>query len=267
MGLFEALVLGIVQGLTEFLPISSSGHLVIVPALLDWPQPSLIFDATVHLATLVAVVAVFQSDIRSMIVAWWRGLLHRKPLETVEARLAWWVVLGTIPGVLVGILFQQTLEDLFSSPRAAASFLLVTALIMVVAELFGGRRREMRSLKWYESLLIGVGQAAAIAPGISRSGATISTGMYLGLNREAAARFSFILAIPIIAGAWLVQFIDFFRQGAATAEVSLLVVGFAAALVSGYLAIRFLLAFLRQRPLYVFAAYCVVAGILTLIFL
>lgn len=267
MGLFEALILGIVQGVTEFLPISSSGHLVLLPAALGWSSPSLVFDATVHLATLVAVVAVFWHDIIRLIVAWWQGLLRGQPLEKVESRLAWWIILGTVPGVLTGLLLEKPIEFLFTSPRAAGAFLLLTALLLVLAEILGRRRRDITGITWLDSLLIGIGQAVAIAPGISRSGATISVGMYCGLTRESAARFSFILAVPIIAGAWLMQMVKLVGHGSLSAEAPLLLVGFVAAAVCGYASIRLLLAYLRKRPLYPFSVYCVVVGILALTFL
>ena len=264
MGLFQALILGIVQGVTEFLPISSSGHLVLLPAALDWSSPSLVFDTTVHLATLVAVVAVFWHDIIGLIVAWWQGLLRRQPLETVESRLAWWVILGTIPGILAGVLLEEPIEFLFTSPRAAGAFLLLTALLLVFAEILGRRQRDITTITWLDSLLIGIGQAVAICPGVSRSGATISVGMFRGLTRESAARFSFILSVPIIAGAWLMQMVKLVGQGGLSAEAPLLLVGFVSAAVCGYASIRLLLAYLRKRPLYPFSFYCVVVGILAL---
>jgi undecaprenyl-diphosphatase len=267
VGLLEALVLGIVQGMTEFLPISSSGHLVILPAALGWDSPSLVFDATVHLATLLAVVAVFWRDLLMLIVAWWRGLLAGQPLKTTESRLAWWVIVGTVPGILAGLFLEETFESLFDSPNAVGAFLLLTALLLVLAEIFGRRQREFRGVTWLDGLFIGIGQAASIAPGLSRSGTTISVGMFCGLSREAAARFSFILSVPIIAGAGLVQLINLLRYGNPTAEAPLLIVGFIAAAVCGYAAIRFLLAYLRRRPLYPFALYCLVVGILAITFL
>jgi undecaprenyl-diphosphatase len=265
VGLFQALILGIVQGATEFLPISSSGHLVLVPAALGWVSPSLVFDATVHLATLVAVVAVFWNDLLGLIVAWWQGLLRGHPLETTESCLAWWVILGTVPGILAGLLLEKNIELLFATPRAAGAFLLLTALLLTLAEVFGRRRRTLPEMTWLDGIIIGIGQAAAIAPGLSRSGTTISVGMFRGLTREAAARFSFILSVPIIAGAWLVQLFNLVRYGSPSAEAPLLVVGFVAAAICGYASIRMLLAYLRKRPLYPFAVYCVVVGALAII--
>jgi undecaprenyl-diphosphatase len=267
MRLFQALILGIVQGATEFLPISSSGHLVLVPAVFGWDSPSLVFDATVHLATLVAVVAVFWRDVLGMIIAWFQGIRRCRPLQSVESRLAWWVILGTIPGILAGLFLGDTFESFFDSPRAAGAFLLLTAVLLVLADILGRRRRDIYSIKWWDSLLIGIGQAAAISPGLSRSGTTISVGMFSGLTREAAARFSFILSIPIIAGAAVVQFAEMIETGSFSAEAPSLAIGFIAAAISGYAAIRLFLAYLRKRPLYPFSVYCVIVGGLAVIFL
>lgn len=267
MGLFQALILGIVQGLTEFLPISSSGHLVLVPAALGWESPTLVYDAVVHLATLVAVVTFFWKDLGHIIVAWWQGLWNRQPLQEVESRIGWWVILGTVPGILAGVLFKDTFESFFTSPPAVGGFLLATAFLLVLADIIGKRQRGFSEMTWWDSILIGIGQAAAITPGISRSGATIAVGMYCGLSRETAARFSFILAIPIIIGAGSMNVYDLFRQGDAGAEAPALIIGFIAAAVCGYAAIKILLAYLRRRRLYPFAIYCLIVGILAVIFL
>ena len=265
--MFQAFILGIVQGVTEFLPVSSSGHLVLIPAVLDWNSPALVFDATVHLATMLAVVLVFWKDIRDIIIAWFGQLKLGKPFATTESRLGWWIIIGTIPGVLAGLLLKDTFEDLFGNPRAAGAFLLVTAIVLVLAELLGKRKKNLDSMSWLDGLLIGIGQAVAIAPGISRSGATITVGMLRGLTRESSARYSFILALPIIFGAWLVQFYDIIGQGGLSAEIPVLLVGFFSAGITGYLAIRWLLNYVRQHRLYPFAVYCLVIGILAIIFL
>jgi len=261
------LILGIVQGATEFLPISSSGHLVLIPAFLGWAQPPIVFDATVHLATLIAVVAVFWRDIAVLVAAWWRGIKSGRPFQAIEARLAWYVILGTIPGILAGVFLENFFESLFGSPRAAGGFLLLTALLLLLAELLGRRKRELYGMNWLDSLLIGIGQAAAIAPGLSRSGTTISVGMFRGLTRDAAARFSFILSIPIIAGAGLMQLSKLLGNNGAASQAPELLVGFFAAAISGYAAIRLFLAYLRKRPLYPFAVYCTVLGAVAIIVL
>ncbi len=267
MELFQAFILGIVQGATEFLPVSSSGHLVLVPATLGWNAPSLVFDTTVHLATLLAVVAVFWRDLLGLIVGWWQGLRRGQPFQTIESRLAWWVILGTVPGILAGILLKETFESLFASPQAVGAFLLLTALLLVLAEVFGRRRRELTTMTWLDSLFIGIGQAVAIAPGLSRSGTTMAVGMFRGLTRDAAARFSFILSVPIIAGAGLMQLVTQASNGNISAQAPELIIGFLVAAICGYAAIRLFLAYLRKRSLYPFAAYCVVVGVLSLMLL
>lgn len=261
----QALVLGIVQGLTEFLPVSSSGHLVIVPALLGWGESPLVFDTTVHLGTLLAVVAVFWRDIGRLLSAWWQGLRRRRPLETGEARLVWWIMLGTVPAALAGLLLEDRFAALFSFPRAVGGFLLLTALLLLLAEVLGRQRRALGEMTWLDALLVGLAQAAAIAPGLSRSGATMATGMFRGLARESAARFSFLLSIPIIAGTGLMQLFKLVRGGQWQSEVLPLVLGFLAAALSGYAAIRLLLAYVRRRPLYPFAAYCAIVGLVALL--
>jgi undecaprenyl-diphosphatase len=267
MNLLQALILGIIQGSTEFLPISSSGHLVLVPAVLGWQPASLAFDTTVHLGTLAALLAVFWRDLLRLLVAWWAGLRRGRPLETADSRLAWWILLGTIPAALAGLFLESTFEALFASPRAVGGFLLLTALLLTLAELLSRRQRNLEEVTWLDSLLVGIGQAVAIAPGLSRSGTTMATGMFRGLTREAAARFSFLLAVPIVAGAGLAQLARLIKDGELQAEVLPLLVGFVAAAVVGYAAIHFLLSYLRRRPLYPFAAYCAVVGVLAILLL
>ena len=296
MNIIQALILGILQGATEFIPISSSGHLVLVPWLLDWPEPGLVFDTIVHWGTLVAILAVFWRDIVALARAWarslsgskiaLRGLLNprfgpgsddpgRAKLDLLslakcspdqpEARLAWLIILGTLPAALIGFLWEDFFESLFSSPGWVAALLLVTGGILALSERLGKRRRSLGDLGWLDSVLIGLAQGLAIAPGISRSGATIAMGLLRGVEREAAARYSFLLATPIIFGAGLLQLVELFRAGAGGAQLVPLIVGFLAAAISGYLCIKFLLAYLQRGRLYVFATYCWLAGGVSLI--
>mgnify|MGYP005852696483 CR=1 FL=1 len=264
MSIVQALVLGIVQGATEFIPISSSGHLVLVPWFLGWPEPGLAFDTVVHWGTLVAVLAVFWRDLVALARAWARSLVERQ-LNPTEAKLAWLIIAGTLPAALTGFVWEGFFEGLFGSPGRVAALLLVTGAILTVSERLGKRQRSLGDLSWLDSLLIGLAQGLAIAPGISRSGATIATGLLRGVKREAAARYSFLLATPIIFGAGLLPLADFFRAEAVGAQFPSLVVGFLAAAISGYVCIKFLLAYLQQGRLYVFATYCWLAGIVSLI--
>ncbi len=268
MNLIQGIILGIIQGLTEFIPVSSSGHLVLVPWALNWPAPSLLFDTMVHWGTLLAVITYFWRDWLAVIRGFFSSLTTRGPwnaapggrLAALDSRLAWGIILGTLPAVVLGVLFDEFFESLFGTPVAVAAFLFVTALILIVSERLGQRTRELDTLKIPDALVIGVAQALAIAPGISRSGATIATGLARGLTREAAARFSFMLSAPIIAGAGSQQLLKLLLSNEPAPDLTVVIAGFLAAAIAGYLCIRYLLAYLRQGKLYVFAAYCVVIG-------
>jgi undecaprenyl-diphosphatase len=272
--LWQAIVLGLVQGLTEFLPVSSSAHLVLVPWWLGWQAaPSLVFDTTLHLGTLVAVLAVLYGDVWRIVTAW-LGSLTGRSARTAEARLGWWLILGTIPAVILGVALQSFFERLFDSPPRVAGLLLVTGLILALAERFSRPTGKLLAqLGWRDAVLVGLAQAVAIAPGISRSGATIAAGLARGLHRAEAARFSFLLSIPIIFGAGLQQLAKTVLGRAhpassaalASEPALLLLVGFVVAALVGYLAIRFLLSYVQRRSLYPFAIYCWVVGIASLI--
>lgn len=263
MTLLQALLLGILQGATEFLPISSSGHLVIVPALLGWPDPGLLLDTVLHLGTLAAVVIYFWRDLVRLVMATWQSLRQRS-LADPQARLAWALVIGTLPAALLGFLLESTFERLFGMPRAAAAFLLGTAVVLVVAEFLARRERSLEHITWWHALAIGGAQALAIAPGLSRSGMTMAAGLLLGYRREEATRFSFLLSIPIILGNGGYQLLKAVRGGPGGTEVAVLGAGFLAAAVTGYLVIAGLLAYVRRRSLWPFAVYCAVLGLLVL---
>ena len=264
MNLFQALVLGVLQGATEFLPVSSSGHLVLLPWLLGWDSPSLAFDAVVHWGTALAVIVYFWRDWITIAQAVFRSLLDRS-LADSQARLAWFIVLGTIPAALIGYLLNDFFESMFGRPAAAAGFLLVTAVILALSERLGRRERGLDTLTWRDALLVGLAQALAILPGISRSGSTIAAGLARGLRRKPAARFSFLLATPIILGAGLLQVLDLVQMGGWAGQAPALVVGFVAAGAVGLSCIHFLMRYLQHRRLYPFAVYCAVAGVVCLL--
>ena len=263
MDILQALILGIVQGATEFLPVSSSGHLVLVPWWLGWNPPGLVFDTTLHLGTIVAVIVYFYRDLLDIVVAWLHGLAGRG--MTPKAWLGWWLILGTIPAAVLGFLFEDFFESMFGTPPVVAALLVVTGVILAVSERLGRRRRALDKLGWLDAVIIGCAQAVAIAPGISRSGTTIAAGLLRGLRREEAARFSFLLSIPVIVGAGLMQLLHLAREAQPAGQTTLLAIGFVAAAVTGYVAIRFMLRYLEQRSLYPFAIYCWVAGAVSLI--
>jgi undecaprenyl-diphosphatase len=266
--IIRAIVLGIVQGATEFIPVSSSGHLVLVPWLLGWPSQSLLFDTMLHWGTLVSILVVFGRDFLTIIGAVLRGLARRS-LREPEARLGWYIVAGSIPAAGVGLFFKDFFEALFASPTAAGGFLFLTAAVLVISEQIARRAtasRGLEQMRWRDAIGIGVAQAIALAPGISRSGMTIATGLASGFRRDVAARYSFLLGTPAFFGAGLLQLIDVLREDATqvTAQVPELAVGLIVSALTGILAIRFLLAYLRKRSLYIFAIYCVIAGALVI---
>jgi undecaprenyl-diphosphatase len=260
----HALLLGLLQGATEFIPVSSSGHLVLVPWLLNWPEPGLAFDAVVHWGTLLAIGVYFWRDLTLVASAWLQGWRARSWPDP-KGRLAWLILIGTLPAVALGLLLEDWFEALFGAPGAVSAFLIVTGLLLAGSERLGRRESGEEQLKWWDALLIGLGQAAAIAPGISRSGATMAAGLLRGMRREAAARFSFLLGTPVILGAGVLQLAKLAMSEQVEEEWRTLVLGFAAAAASGYLCIRFLLRYLRRRSLYPFALYCCVAGMVALV--
>lgn len=269
MNIIQALILGIVQGLTEFLPISSSAHLVFVPALMG-VSPGVAFDAFLHLGTLTAVVGYFRREIWALFKGFFRsladipggGFICAVRLDPSK-RLAWLIIIGSIPAAVLGYLFKKFFEDLFSSIPVVALLLIGTGVLLAAAELVKRGRKTAQDMSLRDGLIIGLAQAAAIAPGISRSGATISAGLFLGLERELAARFSFLLSIPAILGATILQFKGISAGFHGNAAVFW--TGFAASAICGWLAIRILLRIIRARVLWGFALYCVLAGACVLV--
>ncbi len=267
MTLIQSIILGIIQGLTEFLPISSSAHLVITPYLLGWNIPAqdgFIFDVLVQLGTLLAVIIYFRDDLFHIIKAVIEGLIRRRPFAEADARLGWLLVLATIPAVVVGIFFKGLVESAFASPLAAGLFLVGTAVLLILAEWLGKRKRKMDSLNWLDAVVVGIFQAVALLPGISRSGATISGGMFRNLERPSAARFSFLMSVPVMIAAGTVAIVDLIGSPTPTGQIPTLLVGFVMAAVVGYLAIRWLLGYLSRRSLFIFAVYCLGVSLLVI---
>lgn len=272
MDIIQALILGIVQGLTEFLPVSSSAHLVFMHSLTG-VEPSLAYDTLLHIGTLVAVVAYFWKDIIQMLKSFFSSLVDIPKGQFLQGikddqfkKLAWFIIIGTIPAGLAGILLKDFFESLFSNVIAVGFFLIITGFLLWGSEMVSRKIVDKKSLKKMnikEALIMGTAQAAAIAPGISRSGSTISAGLFLGLERELAARFSFLLSIPAILGAALVQTKDI-TSILDISTVSALA-GFLAAIITGYLAIKLMLKLVKERDLLIFAYYCWIVGPLAII--
>lgn len=268
MTVIQSIFLGVVQGLTEFLPISSSGHLVVIPYILGWDIPAeeaFLFDVLVQVATLAAVFAYFWTDLLGVGRALLQGIRTRDLVSDPEARLGWQIILATIPAGLIGLAFKSQVELAFQSPIATAVFLFGTAGLLLISEYAGKRTRQIEDITWLDALWIGTFQALAILPGISRSGATITGGMTRNLKRSPAARFSFLISIPIMLVAGLLASMDLLRAPNMLSLLPVYIPGFIAAGVTGYYAIRWLLGYLRSHPLYVFAIYCFILGIITLV--
>ncbi|MDO8885437.1 undecaprenyl-diphosphatase UppP [Candidatus Oleimmundimicrobium sp.] len=259
MSLFQAVILGIVQGITEFAPISSSAHLVLIPDLMGWAQPDLSFDVMLHLGTLTAVICFFRSEISELFIAFVNGFKKKTARQKPECQLAWLIIIGTIPAIFIGLLFQDFFEGLFSNPLTVSLLLMVTGTFLWISEAASKKLRVLDDISLSDTLIIGLAQGCAIAPGISRSGATIAAGLFRGLNRDSAARFSFLLAIPIILGAVILKTGDFICLYGEQKSMPLLA-GFLAAAVSGYLCIKYLLNYLKKGRLTIFAYYCWFVG-------
>lgn len=260
--LWQAAVLGVVQGVTEFLPVSSTGHLILVPAIFGWHGgivDSLQFDVALHVGTLAALLGVFWSDWMRLLHAGLRSIAHRS-LSEANAKLAWLIVLATLPAGAAGLLFQRHVETSLRSPLIVGITMVAVGIVLAAADHWGRRTREELTLGWLAALGIGIAQAAALIPGVSRSGSTIAAGMAVGLTRPAAARFSFLLSTPILLAAIGKGAVDVLRQGITLGEAGVFAVGMVTAAVSGYLCIRLLLGFLRTRSLWPFVVYRVVAG-------
>ena len=254
MNLASGIILGIVQGITEFLPVSSSGHLVIASKLLGLPA-NVPFDVAMHFATLLAVCVFFARDIFEIVKAF---LVDRR-LDNPHFKLGLLVIVASIPTAIIGFSLKDTFEAMFSSLPAVGLFLMLTGLLILTAERYGKARKDIGKINFLDPLIIGIAQGCAIAPGLSRSGTTISASLLMGLERKLALRFSFLLSIPAILGA------SIFKSKAILHNVSFpLIAGFIAAAISGYLAIWLFMKMIEKKDIRIFAYYCFIVGILTI---
>lgn len=256
MELLQALLLGIIQGLTEFLPVSSTGHLLLAEWLMGLSPErfGLPFDAALHLGTLTGILAVFWRDFLTMAQSILMAAAGKTPANNPALQQAGALVLGTVPAVVAGLLLEETVATTLRSPLVVAAMLVVFGGVLLWVERASSQGRDLPDLRWRDALLIGSAQAVALVPGVSRSGVTIAASMALGLRREAAARFTFLLSAPIVAGAGGKQLLDVLRQSGLE-SLDLLAVGMVTAGVVGYLAIRFLLRYLASHSLDIFAFY------------
>ena len=281
MKLLSAAVLGIVQGLTEFLPISSSAHLILVPWLLGWKPEGLVFDVSLHVGTAVAILAYFWRDWVRLASEALRGILAGRPFDNPQRKLAWLLVVGTVPAGIVGILFEKQVEETLRSPVITVVTLAILGGVLYLGERRSRRNRSLEDYSWADAIWIGLSQALALIPGVSRSGITISTAMLRDSDRSAAARFSFLLATPITVGAGMLEGWRFIKAiQASTLAVSpgpanamnmnwaVLAVGVSCAAITGFLCIRYFLRYLQTRTFIPFVIYRIVlAAVVLLLYL
>lgn len=266
MNILQAIIIGIVQGLTEFLPVSSSAHLVFAQNILG-VESSLAFDIFLHLGTLIAVLWFFRYDIIKMLKSWWlsigdilQGRFRQGFYDDPYKRLAWYVILATIPVGIVGVLFEDSVDALFAGALyVPAFFLFVTGTILYLSQRMASGNINLHNITKKEALFMGLGQACAILPGLSRSGTTIAAGLTIGLDKEFAAKFSFILSIPAIFGAFVFKLKDI--GAAMDANFLPIFVGFIASILAGYFAIKWMLDLIQNKSLDIFAYYCWIVGI------
>jgi len=267
MTIWQAFILGIVQGVTEFLPISSSGHLVITPYLLGWKIPEaqvFTFDVLIQMGTLIAVIIYFWKYLWKIVIAVVKGLIDKKPFGSQDAKLGWLVVLSTIPALLGGLFLKDQVEAAFHSVQITAVFLLVTALLLWVAERLSKQMKKMEDLSTLDAFIIGCFQVLAIFPGLSRSGSTIAGGILRKLKREEAAKFSFLMSIPVMLGAGVMSINDLLEVPNLTEFLPVVLVGFITSGIVGFISIHWLLKFLNKNKLWIFSIYCVVISLVTL---
>jgi undecaprenyl-diphosphatase len=262
MDAFQAIILGIVQGLTEFLPISSTAHLRLVPAFAGWDDPGTAFTAVVQLGTMAAVLLYFRNDLWNIARAWLRSLRDPEARGTLDARLGWYLIVGTIPISILGLAFKDKIETDARQLVLIGIALIVLGVILEIAERVGRKEREVESLTMKDGILIGVAQACALVPGVSRSGSTISAGLFLGLTREAAARYSFLLSVPAVVLSGLFELKDVGDGGGAGALPTIIATIFA--FIVGYASIAWLLKYLTKHPVTIFVVYRIVLGVVVL---
>ena len=263
MTIFQAIVLGLVQGLAEFLPISSSAHLALTPWLLGWQDPGLAFDVALHVGTLVAVLWYFRAEWVAMARAA-LDIARRRRVDSEETRRVLHIVIATIPGALAGLLLERYAETSLRAPGLIAMTLIVMGVVLYAADRWSPRERSLEQMRWYDALLIGLAQVCALVPGVSRSGATISASRVLGFDRRSAAVFSFLMSMPITAAAAVLKVPGVLREDGLSAP---LVAGVLAAAISSWMAIAVLLRYLSRHSFGVFAVYRVALGTLVLLVL
>ena len=268
MSILQAIILGIVQGLTEFIPVSSTAHLILVERVLGWnfdPDLNFAFNVLVQLGTTLALIIYFWRDLWAIVTAVARGLVAGKPFGSTEAVLGWLIVIATIPAIVIGLLYKKQFETLQERPPLIAAVLIAGSVLLFAGERIGRRTRPLGNVNWLDAIVIGLAQAVALVPGVSRSGATISGALARDLERPAAARFSFLMSVPVLMGAGVLALRDLLKVPNYGSLLQPLLVGFVVAGIVGFISIHWLLRYLAKQPLTIFGVYRVVAGVLFLV--
>lgn len=263
MTLFEIIILAIIQGLTEFLPISSSAHLILPSAVLGWHNQGLAYDVAVHVGSLLAVMIYFRQDIMRLLAAWFRQGFSQQ--QSSDSKLAWWVILATIPAVIAGFILKDVIEQYGRSALVIACTTIIFGLLLWYADRKATMQKSLEQITWKNALFIGLAQAIAVIPGTSRSGITMTAGLLLGLNRESAARFSFLLSIPIILGAGLLATVDLLQSPDPVQWMELLI-GAMFSFICAYACIYLFLAWISRIGMLPFVIYRLILGVLLLLF-
>jgi undecaprenyl-diphosphatase len=262
---YEAIILGIVQGLTEFLPISSSAHLRIVPAMFGWNDPGAAFTAVTQLGTIAAVIIYFFKDMIRIAVAWFKALFNPSLRDHPDARMGWYVIFGTIPISVLGIVFEDQIDTVARDLRLIAANLIVLGIILLIADQRGSSLKKLENLSFLDAMLFGFAQALALVPGVSRSGATITAGLFLGYDRTSAARYSFLLSIPAIVASGLFKLGDI--SGGDGPSLGLTLIATILAFVSGYASIAWLMRYVSTKSYFPFVLYRIILGLLVFLLL
>jgi undecaprenyl-diphosphatase len=270
MTILQSFLLGIIQGLTEFIPVSSTAHLLIAQHFLNIPadETAFAFSVLVQLGTILSLIIYFWKDLLEIVVDTLKNLSGLKNFNGLpqNAKLGWYIVIATIPALLAGVLLKHFVEALFKTPLLEAAIrLFAAATLLTLAEYFGKRTRKLESMTWLDALFVGVMQIIAVFPGASRSGTTISAGMFRGFDRPSAARFAFLMSVPVMLAAGAYESLDLLKMSNLGAFLPLLAVGFITAAIVGWFAIKWLLDYLNKNSLYIFAIYCAIVGVIILI--
>lgn len=258
MTIFQAIILGAIQGVTEFLPVSSTAHLILFPWAVGWPDPGLSFDVALHLGTLIALLIYFREEWIALIGSAF-GIIRGRT-QTPDARMVLLIVGATIPGAIAGALFEHKVEEALRAPQVIALMLIGMALVLMAAEFVGHRKKSLDEISWPDAMIVGVSQAFAIIPGVSRSGVTITAGLFRNFKRDTAAKFSFYLSTPLIAGAVAKKTLDILKTHSGWEQLSPFVAGIVVSGIVGYLSIAFMLRYLQTNSTFVFVYYRIALG-------